>query len=148
MSKTVSAAAIGLVMFAMPSFAHDQAEAQKAVDSFLANYVKLWNAKDAAGCAALFAADGVEVGPAPIVMGRGDLEKRFRAIFASGSTDLRAEAKQVQADGNTVFMVGQFTVKAKDGGSVNGNIVNIYEWDGDALKYRVHSFNIMPPPPK
>ena len=34
MLKTLSATAIGLVMFAAPSFGHDQAEAQKAVDTF------------------------------------------------------------------------------------------------------------------
>ena len=39
-------------MLASPSFAHDQAEAQKAVDSFAANYAQLYNAKDATGIVA------------------------------------------------------------------------------------------------
>jgi len=27
-----------------------------------------------------------------------------------------------------------------------GNFVNIYEWDGDGLKFRIHSFNFSPSP--
>jgi hypothetical protein len=63
MLKTLSAAAIGLVLFAAPSFARDQAEAQKAVDSFTAQYAKLFDAKDATGIVAMFAKDRVEAGP-------------------------------------------------------------------------------------
>ena len=29
---------------------------------------------------------------------------------------------------------------------IGGNVTNVYEWDGDALKYRVHGYNFTPPP--
>jgi uncharacterized protein (TIGR02246 family) len=150
MLKTLSATAIGLVMFAAASFAHDQAEAQKAVDTFSESYAKAFDAKDATGIVAMFAADGVEAGPGPILTSRDDIEKRFKTIFAIGFTDLQFDIKQVQAEGNIVFAVGQFTVKTKDDRTIGGNVANIYEWDGGALKYRVHAYNFMmsPPPAK
>ena len=147
---TLGATAIGLFVLASPSFAHDQAEAQKAVDSFAANYAQLYNAKDATGIVALFATDGVEAVSGPILTSRDDIEKRFKTIFDAGFTDLHFDMKQVQAEGNIVFAVGEYTVKAKDGHMIGGNVTNIYSWDGDALKYRVHSYGAMmsPPPAK
>ena len=53
----------------------------------------------------------------------------------------------MQAEGNIVFAVGTFTVKL-NGNNLGGNITNVYEWDGDVLKYRVHGYNFMPPPAK
>ena len=121
-----SAAAIGLVMFATPSFAHDQAEAQKAVDTFSESYARAFDAKDAAGIVAMFAADGVEASPGPILTSRDDIEKWFKTIFAIGFTDLQFEIKQVQAEGNIVFAAGQFTVKTKD----NRTIQHLMSGDG------------------
>ena len=148
MLKTLSATAIGLVLLATPAFAdHDQADAKKAVETFAENYAKAFNAKDATAIVAMFAADGVEAGPGPILTTPADIEKRFKSIFAMGSTDLHFDIKQAQAEGNIVFAVGTFTVKV-NGNNVSGNIINVYEWDGDALKYRVHGYNFPPPPPK
>ena len=147
MFKTLSSAAIGLVLFAAPSFAaHDQADAKKAVTAFASNYAKAFNAKDVPKIVAMFAADGVEAGPGPILTSPADIEKRFEAILATGANDLHFDIKQVQAEGNVVFAVGTFTVKMKDGSTIGGNIANVYEWDGDALKYRVHAYNFPPPP--
>jgi uncharacterized protein (TIGR02246 family) len=145
MFKTLSATAIGLALFAAPSFAHDQAEAQKAVNIFTENYAKAYNAKDAASIVAMFAADGVEAGPGPILTDRKDIEKHFNVIFSAGATDLHFDIKQVQAEGNIVVAVGVFTFKVPDRSTIGGNVVNVYEWDGDALKYRVHSYNYLPP---
>jgi ketosteroid isomerase-like protein len=146
MLKTLSAAALGLVLFAAPSFAaHDQADAKKAVETFAENYAKAFNAKDVTAIVAMFASDGVEAGPGPILTNRDDIEKRFKAIFAMGGSDLHFDIKQAQAEGNIVFAVGTFTVKL-NGNTIGGNITNVYEWDGDALKYRVHGYNFTPPP--
>ena len=146
MYKTLSAA-IGLVLLTAPSFAADHPDAQKAVESFAENYAKAFNAKDTTAIVAMFAADGVEAGPGPILTDPVAIAKRFDSIFATGATDLHFDIKQAQAEGNIVFAVGQFTVKTKDG-TIGGNITNVYEWDGDALKYRVHAYNFPPPPPK
>lgn len=148
MFKTLSATAIGLVFLASPSFAHDQADATKAVTTFVSNYEKLFNAKDAQGLAALFADDGVQAAPGPLLTNRDEIEKRYKRIFDLGNTDFHVTVKQVQAEGNLVFIVGQFSVKSPKGGmhEIGGNVVDIFEWDGDALKFRVLSFNVAPPP--
>ena len=146
MFKTLGVAAIGVAVFAMPAFAaHDQADAQKAVTTFAANYAKAFNAKDTARIVAMFGPDGVEAGPGPILTSPDDIKKRFESIFAMGANDLHFNIKQVQAEGNIVVAVGSFTVKLKDN-TIGGNITNVYEWDGDALKYRVHAYNFPPPP--
>jgi ketosteroid isomerase-like protein len=141
----LSTIAIGLVLFATPSFAHDQPEALKAVKAFVAQYEKLFDAKDVAGIVAMFSADGVDAGPGPVLTSRADIEKRFVAIFDSGASDLRYDIRQVGVAGDLVFSVGQYTVKTKDGSTASGNGVSIYEWDGNALKYRVHTNNFAPP---
>ena len=81
MSKLLSAM-IGLIAFAIatPAFAHDQAEAEKAVAAVVATYVEKYNNKDAAGVAALYADDGILVPPGPMVAGRADIEKVLAGI--------------------------------------------------------------------
>ena len=58
-------AIIGLTasFITIPSFAHDQAEAEKAVAAVVATYIEKYNNKDAAGVAALYAEDGILVPP-------------------------------------------------------------------------------------
>ena len=145
MFKTLSAA-IGLVVLASPSFAHTQADTTKAVTTFVANYEKLYNARDAEGLAALFADDGVQSAPGQLLTNRADIEKRYKAMFDAGPTDYHVTVKQTQAEGNIVFIVGQFAAKKSATHEIDGNFVDILEWDGDALKFRVLSFNISPPP--
>ena len=145
MIKLLTTTAIGWLVIA-PAVAaeHSQAEAEKAVNAFAANYIKLWNAKDVAGVAALFADNGLEVPPLKMVAGKDDIEKTFKMVFDSGASDLRYDIKRVQAEGDIVYAVGEFQVKLPKG-DLRGNFVNIYEWQGDGLKYRVHSYNFIPP---
>ena len=68
MFKTLGGTAIGLAVFAIPAFAaHDQAEATKAVSTFTDNYTKAFNAKDVTAILTMFAPDGVEAGPGPML---------------------------------------------------------------------------------
>jgi len=148
MSKILSAT-IGLfaLAIAIPSFAHDQAEAEKAVAALVATYIEKYNNKDAAGVAALYAEDGILVPPGPVVSGKANIEKAWQASFDAGRTGIRYDIKQVQPEGNIVLVVGQFTVKVPEGGSLQdrpGNFVNVYQWDGTALRFRIHSFSFMP----
>ena len=148
MSRIICAI-LGLTVLVItgPSFAHDQAEAEKAVAALVATYIEKFNNKDAAGVAALYAEDGILVPPGPMVAGRANIEKAWRASFDAGRTGIRYDIKQVQAEGNIVLVVGQFTVKVPEGGSMQdrpGNFVNVYQWDGGALKFRVHSFSFIP----
>jgi uncharacterized protein (TIGR02246 family) len=142
-------AIFGLTAFliTMPSFAHDQAEAERAVAAVVATYIEKYNNKDAAGVAALYAEDGVLVPPGPMVAGKANIEKAWQAAFDAGRTGIRYDIKRVQPEGNIVLVVGQVTVKVPEGGSLqdrSGNFVNAYQWDGSALKFRVHSFSFMP----
>lgn len=137
MSRILSAI-IGLTVFvvSIPSFAHDQAEAEKAVAALVATYIEKYNNKDAAGVAALYAEDGILVPPGPVVSGKANIEKAWQASFDAGRTGIRYDIKQVHAEGNIVLVVGQFTVKVPEGGSLQdrpGNFVNVYQWDGSAL---------------
>jgi uncharacterized protein (TIGR02246 family) len=148
MSRILSAI-IGLTVFvvSIPSFAHDQAEAEKAVAALVATYIEKYNNKDAAGVAALYAEDGILVPPGPVVSGKANIEKAWQASFDAGRTGIRYDIKQVHAEGNIVLVVGQFTVKVPEGGSLQdrpGNFVNVYQWDGTALRFRIHSFSFIP----
>jgi len=148
MSKILSAT-IGLfaLAIAIPSFAHDQAEAEKAVAALVATYIEKYNNKDAAGVAALYAEDGILVPPGPVVSGKANIETAWQASFDAGRTGIRYDIKQVQPEGNIVLVVGQFTVKVPEGGSLQdrpGNFVNVYQWDGTALRFRIHSFSFIP----
>ena len=103
----------------------------------------------AAGVAALYAEDGILVPPGAMVAGRANIEKALQASFDAGRTGIRYDIKQIRPEGNIVLVVGQFTVKVPEGGSLQdrpGNFVNVYQWDGSALKFRVDSFSFMPTP--
>src|SRR3954468_14167632 len=125
---------------------------RRAVEAFVAKYLDTYNRKDAAGVAALYTEDGLLVPPGPITTGRQNIEKAWRAVFDAGRTGLRYEIQQVQAEGNVVWSVGRFTVRAPDESGVlqerQGNFANIYQWEGDGLKFRVHAFNFLPPRPR
>jgi uncharacterized protein (TIGR02246 family) len=145
----ISSAIFGLSvsLITIPSFAHDQPEAEKAVATVVATYIEKYNNKDAAGVATLYAEDGVLVPPGPMVAGEANIEKAWQAAFDAGRTGIHYDIKQVQTEGNIVLVVGQFTVKVPEGGSLqdrSGNFVNAYQWEGSALKFRVHSFSFMP----
>ena len=147
--SSILSAIVGLIAFAisMPSHAHEQAEAEKAVAAVVAAYIEKYNSKDAAGVAALYTEDGILVPPGPMITGRANIEKAWQASFDAGRTGIRYDIKQIKPEGNVVLVVGQFTVKMPEGGSLqdrSGNFVNVYQWDGSALKFRVHSFSFMP----
>src|ERR1700759_3025842 len=95
----------GLIVLgtAIPSFAHDQSEAEKAVAAVVATYIEKYNSKDAAGVAALYAEDGILVPPGPVVAGRANIEKAWQASFDAGRTGIRYDIKQIKPEGNMVF---------------------------------------------
>ena len=124
----------------------------QAVEAFIRKYLDAYNKKDAAGVAALYTEGGLLVPPGPITTGKQNIEKAWQAVFDTGRTGLRYDIQQVQAEGNIVWSVGQFTVMAPDESGVlqerQGNFANIYQWEGDGLKFRVHAFNFLPPRPR
>jgi uncharacterized protein (TIGR02246 family) len=135
-----------------PTSGAGRPDARQAVEAFVTRYLDTYNKKDAAGVAALYTEDGLLVPPGPITTGRQNIEKAWRAVFDAGRTGLHYDIRQVQAEGNIVWSVGQFTVMAPDESGVlherQGNFANIYQWEGDGLKFRVHAFNFLPPRPQ
>jgi uncharacterized protein (TIGR02246 family) len=148
---------VSLAVFTMsaPSIAQtDKAgrpDTQQAVTAFVTKYLDTFNKKDASGLATLYTEDGVLVPPGPIATGRQSIEKAWRATFDAGRTGLKYKIQQIQADGNLIWSVGQFTVMAPDEKGIlqerQGNFANIYQWEGNELKFRVHAFNFLPVPP-
>ena len=122
------------------------------VEAFITKYLDAYNKNDAAGVAALYTEGGLLVPPGPITTGKQNIEKAWQAVFDAGRTGLRYDIQQVQAEGNIVWSVGHFTVMAPDESGVlqerQGNFANIYQWEGDGLKFRVHAFNFLPPRPR
>ena len=125
---------------------------RQAVEAFITKYLDVYNKKDAAGVAALYTEDGLLVPPGPITTGRANIEKAWRAVFDGGRTGLRYDIHEVHPEGDIVWSVGQFTVMVPDASGKlqerQGNFANIYQWDGDGLKFRVHAFSFLPPPPR
>jgi uncharacterized protein (TIGR02246 family) len=151
--SAISAAVAGLSREALAqSGAASRQDARQAVETFVTKYLEIYNKKDAAGLAALYTDDGLLVPPGPITTGRQNIEKAWRAVFDAGRTGLHYDIQQVQAEGNVVWSVGQFTVMAPDESGVlqerQGNFANIYQWEGDGLKFRVHAFSFLPPRPR
>ena len=150
----MSAAAVGQgrEALAQQTSAAGRQDVRQAVEAFITKYLDAYNKKDAAGVAALYTEDGFLVPPGPITTGKQNIEKAWRAVFDAGRTGLRYDIQQVQAEGNIVWSVGQFTVMAPDESGVlqerQGNFANIYQWEGDGLKFRVHAFNFLPPRPR
>ena len=147
----MSAAVVGQggEALAQQTSAAGRQDVRQAVEAFITKYLDAYNKKDAAGVAALYTEDGLLVPPGPITTGKQNIEKAWRAVFDAGRTGLRYDIQQVQAEGNIVWSVGQFTVMAPDESGVlqerQGNFANIYQWEGDGLKFRVHAFSFLPP---
>jgi uncharacterized protein (TIGR02246 family) len=144
------AAGLGALTTSVPVSAQGRLNPQQAVDAFVVKYVDRYNKKDAAGVAALYAEDGVLVPTGPITTGKSNIEKVWRAAFDAGRTGLRYDTQQIQAEGNLIWSIGQFSVMLPDEKGTlqerHGNYANIYQWEGDELRFRVHAFNFLPVP--
>jgi uncharacterized protein (TIGR02246 family) len=148
--------AVSLVVFATSATAQQastssQQDVRQEVEAFVAKYLDAYNRKDAAGVASLYAENGVLVPPGPMVTGKPNIEKAWRAVFDAGRTGLRYEIREVHPEGDVVWSIGQFTVMSPEQGGIlqerRGNFVNIYQKEGNDLKFRVHAFNFLPSPP-
>jgi uncharacterized protein (TIGR02246 family) len=110
-----------------------EAELRAAEDRF----ETLWNAKDAAGLAALYAEDGMRLPPdASRVVGPDAIEAMFREEFAAGLDDLRLEATEIGHDGNLGWVVGDNTIAFPVDGEMmtgTGNYVVVYRREDDGV---------------
>jgi uncharacterized protein (TIGR02246 family) len=147
---------VSLAVFAMtaPSFAQsDKPNVQQAVEAFVTKFQDTYNKKDAAALAALYMDDAILVPPGPIATGKPSIQKTWQAVLDAGRTGLKYTVKDVRAQGDLVWSVGQFSVMSPDDKDTPqerpGNFVHFYQWQGKELKLRVHAFTFLPAaPPK
>jgi uncharacterized protein (TIGR02246 family) len=148
--------AVSLVILATSATAQQastasQPDVRQEVEAFVGRYLDAYNKKDAAAVASLYAENGILVPPGPMVTGKPNIEKAWRAVFDAGRTGLRYETREVHPEGDVVWSIGQFTVMSPEQGGIlqerRGNFVNLYQKEGNDLKFRVHAFNFLPSSP-
>lgn len=144
-----TAISASLLTIRMTAAATEPAEGNlKAAAQELAHqYDENYNAKNAAGMAALYAADGTLVTPGPVVTGHEALQKYYQARFDAGATDHHMTVKTVQMFGDSGYGVGEVHVKAPFDGKMTemrGNVVWLYEHASQGWKYRLVSGSLAP----
>ena len=83
-------------------------DTRAAVEALVARFTELYNSKDGAGLAALFAEDAVLAPPAaPVVKGREAVQRDYLTRFQE---NLRAELRDMGEDGNLVWAVGDHSL--------------------------------------
>jgi uncharacterized protein (TIGR02246 family) len=110
---------------------------------------ELWNAKDAAGLAALYTEDAMRLPPdAGRTVGREAIEAMFEGEFAAGLENMQLEATDIGHDGNLGWVVGNTTIDFPMGdtmGTGTGNYVVIYRKEADgAWRLVVDTWNDAP----
>jgi uncharacterized protein (TIGR02246 family) len=116
------------------------AAAQSAEDELRAaedEFEALWNEKDAAGLAGLYAEDGMRLPPdASRTVGREAIEEMFVGEFEAGLANLQLEATEFGHDGNLGWVVGNSTIEFPTGdtmGTGTGNYVVVYRKEEDGV---------------
>jgi ketosteroid isomerase-like protein len=140
---------------AMPARAAEvsQQELMKAAEMLGKGYDDNYNAKNAAGMAALYASDGVLVSPGPVIRGADNLKPYYQSRFDAGAGDHLTKISEVHVQGDGGFGIGQFsaTVPTPDGGrrEIKGNLATVYQHGADGWHLRLVAASVPPaPPPK
>jgi len=111
MKRVLVLAALSAV-FVIPALAQQSSPVSEqqnaAVQAAIDKYVKAFNGKDAKGLAALYAEDGMLVGPFEMLMGRAAIEKNMSEMIERGQlgSDLVVEAdwKSARFLGNNLVL--------------------------------------------
>lgn len=119
-----------------------EAELMQAAIALARQYDADYAAKDPAGMAALYAADGVLVSPAgPIIRGREALTAYYTKCFASGAKGHAIKVLEVHVQGNGGYGLAEFSVTVpKANGELreeHGKIVSVYQHDPDGWDLRL-----------
>jgi uncharacterized protein (TIGR02246 family) len=119
-----------------------EAELMQAATTLAQQYDANYSAKDPAGMAALYAADGVLVSPAgPIIRGREALTAYYTKRFASGAKGHAIKVMEVHLQGNGGYGLAEFSVTVpKANGELReerGKIVSVYQHAPDGWHLRL-----------
>ena len=128
-----------------------QQELKQAAEVLGKSYDENYNAKNAAGMAALYESDGVLVSPGPVIRGADNLKSYYQSRFDAGAGNHLTKIAEVHVQGDGGFGIGQFsaTVPTPDGGQreIKGNLANVYRRDADGWHLRLVAASVPPPPP-
>ena len=124
-------------------------ELNSAAQALAKQYDENYNAKNAAGMAALYAVDGTLVTPGPVVTGREALQKYYQARFDAGASDHHMTVKTVQMRGDVTYGIGEVRVMAPFGPEgkltqMHGNVVWLYQHESEGWKYRLVTGTLIP----
>jgi ketosteroid isomerase-like protein len=129
-----------------------QSELMQAAETLGKGYDDNYNAKTAAGMAALYASDGVLVSPGPVIRGTDNLKTYYQSRFDAGAAGHVTKIGEVHVQGDGGFGIGQFsaTVPTQDGGrrEIKGNLATVYQHGQDGWHLRLVISSVPPPPPK
>jgi len=146
----VAPVAIGAGMSARAAEVSQQ-ELMQAAETLAKGYDDNYNAKNPAGMAALYANDGILVGPGGVVRGRDALKPYYQTRFDAGAGDHVTKITEVHVQGDGGFGIGTFavTVPTPDGGrrDIKGNLATVYQHDADGWHLRLVAASMPPPPP-
>lgn len=127
-----------------------QQELMQAADMLGKGYDDNYNAKNAAGMAALYASDGVLVSPGPVIHGADNLKSYYQSRFDAGAGGHVTKIAEVHVQGDGGFGIGQFSamVPTPDGGrrEIKGNLATVYQRGTDGWHLRLVAASVPPPP--
>ncbi len=154
LSKTVWLAIAIVALAACAPKPPDTAADAATIKADPLNWMRLYNAGDADGVAALYAEDGVLLAPgAPTVVGRAAIRSFIAAAIdsskAAGLTFVGDEVTDAGIAGDTGWLTGTFSVRDASGATVDkGKFVTIYRRaDGKWLVIRDTWNSDAPPAP-
>lgn len=136
-----------VIAYAMPASA--QQSARQTVEAFVAKYNDTIVRKDAAGLAAMFTQDGIQVTPQGPVMGREALQKHLTQAVKP-VIDHAAKVDQVSMLNDTsLWATGSYsaTIDSPNGPvKIGGYWGATYIRDGSDLKCSMLTYNLTPAP--
>jgi uncharacterized protein (TIGR02246 family) len=128
-----------------------QQDLMQAAEMLGKGYDDNYNAKNAAGMAALYTSDGVLVSPGPVIRGEDNLKSYYQSRFDAGAGGHVTKIAEVHVQGDGGFGIGQFSamVPTPDGGrrEIKGNLATVYQHGTDGWHLRLVAASVPPPPP-
>lgn len=139
-------ATVALTILAAPAFA---AEIDPSTCPVPMIWQNAYNKGDAAGIAALYTPDAIEVSPGGIIQGPEAVKERVtQSIKNDGPNSLKLVTQKCTIEGPIRWSVGQWDTKATPGGGASGFWTLIEVKSGDTFKIKNLTYTLTPPPAK
>lgn len=142
-----AATAILFVATMVPALAQQSTATEKdrqGITELARKWAAAYNRKDAAGVAALYTEDAVEVAPIGIVEGRSAVQKRIEGEFQAGGHDLALSKWRVTMSGDMAFVAGEWNAQYGSQ-AAHGYFQSVNVRDGDTFKIHRNALNLALP---